>query len=174
MQRPKAFREVPDTCWTLIIINVSCYHYSPRIIHIFHVTKFFLHHDFNGCMKLYSMGILNLVIPLLLNIFSIFVSSVLYVALKILIDRFCVCVCGTIYLGLRIVSYKWNNEVGRIEQFSRLLVHIKELHLYALVPQLCQCNPFTVKVNLKCHHDMLLIFLILKSQLYVKSPLHFI
>lgn len=39
------------------------------------------------------MGILNLVIPLLLNIFSIFVSSVLYVALKILIDRFCVCVC---------------------------------------------------------------------------------
>lgn len=93
MQRPKAFREVPDTCWTLIIINVSCYHYSPRIIHIFHVTKFFLHHDFNGCMKLYSMGILNLVIPLLLNIFSIFVSSVLYVALKILIDRFCVCVC---------------------------------------------------------------------------------
>ena len=81
---------------------------------------------------------------------------------------------GTIYLGLRIVSYKWNNELGRVEQFSRLLVHIKELHPYALLPQLCQCDPFTVKVNLKCPHEMLLIFLILKSQLYVKSSLLFV
>ena len=40
-QRPKAFGEVPDTYWTLIIINVSCYHYSPRIIHIFMLLNFF-------------------------------------------------------------------------------------------------------------------------------------
>lgn len=100
-------------------------------------------------------------------------SSVLYVALKILIDGFFF-FGGTIYLGLRIVSYKWNNELGRVEQFSRLLVHIKELHPYALLPQLCQCDPFTVKVNLKCPHEMLLIFLILKSQLYVKSSLLFV
>ena len=31
----------------------------PLISYTFHVTKFFLHHDFNGCMKLYSMGILE-------------------------------------------------------------------------------------------------------------------
>lgn len=86
MQKPKAFQEVPDTCWTLIIINVSCYHYSPHITHIFHVTKFFLHHDFNGCMKFYSMGILEFNYSSLIEYPFNFYEFCTCVALKILKD----------------------------------------------------------------------------------------
>lgn len=75
----------------------------------FHVIKFFLDHDFNGYMKLYFKGILEF-IPLLLNIFSVFVSSVCCTENLRRQNVF----AGSIYWVLRIVSYEWNNEVGGV------------------------------------------------------------
>ena len=81
----------------------------PLILYTFsHVIKYFLNHDFNRCMKLYFKGILEF-IPLLLNIFSVFVSSVLYAALKILIDKIFLVVLFIGFLGLFPISgiTKW-------------------------------------------------------------------